>query len=233
MNDCEKCRELISCLLDGELSDSERSFVRGHIADCPECSAVYEAFSAISGQMKLEEDIPDGLHEKIMSGIKAKPRKKTGGIVWIKYLSAAACLAIVIFAGAKSGVFGPATNGADSSNPYVTETLPILDGRFTGQSDEESGDKAAYTQEQGAKTSVTLAAEDFEKLIALIKPADGAEKYEPAGEADYAVGLDDGSDTGIVLIYIEGERVYADSGDGAFPASCTADEICKILDAWA
>ena len=89
MTDCEKCREMISCLLDGELSQAEQSFVREHIAACPECRSVYDAFSAVSAQLHEEEPLPDGLHEKIMSGIKAKPKKKTG-IVWIKYLSVAA-----------------------------------------------------------------------------------------------------------------------------------------------
>ena len=230
MIDCEKCREMISCLLDGELSQAEQSLVREHIAACPECRSVYDAFSAVSEQMHEEEPLPDGLHEKIMSGIKAKPKKKTG-IVWIKYLSAAACLALVILAGAKSGMFGPAENKVDSNGLYVEETLPVLDGRFTGQSDEESGDKSAYTQEQRAKTSITLEEADLEKLLALIEPADGAEEYEPTAEADYAVSL--GEEAGFVLIYIDGDSVYADRGEGALPAPCTADEIRDLLDACA
>ena len=165
MIDCEKCREMISCLLDGELSQAEQSLVREHIASCPECRSVYDAFSAVSEQMHEEEPLPDGLHEKIMSGIKAKPKKKTG-IVWIKYLSVAACLALVIFAGVKSGMLSPAEHKTDSNDLYVAKSLPVLDGRFTGQSGEESD---GNTQEQSAKTSVTLEETDAEKLLALIK----------------------------------------------------------------
>lgn len=227
MIDCEKCREMISCLLDGELSQAEQSLVREHIASCPECRSVYDAFSAVSEQMHEEEPLPDGLHEKIMSGIKAKPKKKTG-IVWIKYLSVAACLALVIFAGVKSGMLSPAENKVDSNDLYVAETLPVLDGRFTGQSGEESD---GNTQEQSAKTSVTLEETDAEKLLALIEPADGAEEYEPTAEADYAVSL--GGDVGVVLIYIDGDSVYADRGEGALSAPCTADEIRDLLDACA
>ena len=153
MIDCEKCREMISCLLDGELSEAEQSLVREHIASCPECRSVYDAFSAVSEQMHEEESLPDGLHEKIMSGIKAKPKKKTG-IVWIKYLSVAACLALVIFAGAKSGMLGPAENKVDSIKLYVEETLPVLDGRFTGQTD--NGDKTTYTLAQNSKTRAAV-----------------------------------------------------------------------------
>ena len=227
MTDCEKCREMISCLLDGELSQAEQSFVREHIAACPECRSVYDAFSAVSAQLHEEEPLPDGLHEKIMSGIKAKPKKKTG-IVWIKYLSVAACLALVIFAGVKSGMLSPAENKVDSNDLYVAKSLPVLDGRFTGQSGEESD---GNTQEQSAKTSVTLEETDAEKLLALIEPADGAEEYEPTAEADYAVSL--GGDVGVVLIYIDGDSVYADRGEGALSAPCTADEILDLLDACA
>lgn len=227
MTDCEKCREMISCLLDGELSQAEQSFVREHIAACPECRSVYDAFSAVSAQLHEEEPLPDGLHEKIMSGIKAKPKKKTG-IVWIKYLSVAACLALVIFAGIKSGMLSPAEHKTDSNDLYVAKSLPVLDGRFTGQSGEESD---GNTQEQSAKTSVTLEETDAEKLLALIEPADGAEEYEPTAEADYAVSL--GGDVGVVLIYIDGDSVYADRGEGALSAPCTADEIRDLLDACA
>lgn len=227
MTDCEKCREMISCLLDGELSQAEQSLVREHIASCPECRSVYDAFSAVSEQMHEEEPLPDGLHEKIMSGIKAKPKKKTG-IVWIKYLSVAACLALVIFAGVKSDMLSPAEHKTDSNDLYVAKSLPVLDGRFTGQSGEESN---GNTQEQSAKTSVTLEETDAEKLLALIEPADGAEEYEPTAEADYAVSL--GGDVGVVLIYIDGDSVYADRGEGALSAPCTADEIRDLLDACA
>lgn len=227
MTDCEKCREMISCLIDGELSQAEQSFVREHIAACPECRSVYDAFSAVSAQLHEEEPLPDGLHEKIMSGIKARPKKKTG-IVWIKYLSVAACLALVIFAGVKSGMLSPAEHKTDSNDLYVAKSLPVLDGRFTGQSGEESD---GNTQEQSAKTSVTLEETDAEKLLALIEPADGAEEYEPTAEADYAVSL--GGDVGVVFIYIDGDSVYADRGEGALSAPCTADEIRDLLDACA
>ncbi len=231
MIDCEKCREMISCLLDGELSQAEQSLVREHIASCPECRSVYDAFSAVSEQMHEEEPLPDGLHEKIMSGIKAKPKKKTG-IVWIKYLSVAACLALVIFAGAKSGMLGPAENKVDSIKLYVEETLPVLDGRFTGQTD--NGDKTTYTLAQNSKTRAAVSAETAEKLRTLLAPAEDAHsEYVVSGEADYAVSFDDGVEPDFVLIYIDDGRVYADYGNGAFAAAGSAQEICDLLDACA
>ena len=125
-------------------------------------------------------------------------------------------------------MLSPAEHKTDSNDLYVAKSLPVLDGRFTGQSGEESG---GNTQEQSAKTSVTLEETDAEKLLALIEPADGAEEYEPTAEADYAVSL--GGDVGVVLIYIDGDSVYADRGEGALSAPCTADEIRDLLDACA
>lgn len=231
MIDCEKCREMISCLLDGELSQAEQSLVREHIAACPECRSVYDAFSAVSAQLHEEEPLPDGLHEKIMSGIKAKPKKKTG-IVWIKYLSVAACLALVIFAGVKSGMLSPAENKVDSNDLYVAETLPVLDGRFTGQSG--NGDKTTYTLAQNAKTRAAVSAETAEKLRTLLAPAEDAHsEYVVSGEADYAVSFDDGVEPDFVLIYIDDGRAYADYGNGAFAAAGSAQEIRDLLDACA
>ena len=202
MIDCEKCREMISCLLDGELSEAEQSLVREHIASCPECRSVYDAFSAVSEQMHEEESLPDGLH------------------------------ALVIFAGAKSGMLGPAENKVDSIELYVEETLPVLDGRFTGQT--VNGDKTTYTLAQNSKTRAAVSAETAEKLRTLLAPAEDAHsEYVVSGEADYAVSFDDGVEPDFVLIYIDDGRAYADYGNGAFAAAGSAQEICDLLDACA
>lgn len=229
MIDCEKCREMISCLLDDELSDAEQSLVREHIAVCPECRRVYDAFCTISGQMHESEPLPDGLHEKIMNGINAKPKKKTG-IVWIKYLSAAACLALVIFAGAKSGILSPDSGMDHAANDMysVSATAPVCDG--IGDEKAEN-DSYFYNgeQKQASMESITIQdASSAEKLTALLEPADKARgDYTPANEPDYSVMLPDGSS---VFIYFDGEAVYADFGDGTFLAAGSADDVRALLE---
>lgn len=229
MIDCEKCREMISCLLDNELSDTEQSLVREHIAVCPECRSVYDAFCTISEQMHESEPLPDGLHEKIMNGINAKPKKKTG-IVWIKYLSAAACLALVIFAGAKSGILSPDRGMDHAANDMysVSATAPVCDG--IGDEKAEN-DSYFYNgeQKQASMESITIQdASSAEKLTALLEPADKARgDYTPANEPDYSVMLPDGSS---VFIYFDGEAVYADFGDGTFLAAGSADDVRALLE---
>lgn len=51
MKDCEYYREKISCLMDGELSPEETAGLEAHIEGCPECRALYEAFTAVSAAL--------------------------------------------------------------------------------------------------------------------------------------------------------------------------------------
>lgn len=225
MTDCEKCREMISCLLDGELSDAQRSLVREHIAGCPECRSVYDAFCAISEQMREPEPLPEGLHDKIMSGIGAEPKRKTG-IVWIKYLSAAACIALVIFAGAKSGILS-LNNDADHApdDVYSVSVTPPDDGEF----DSSRANNGSEEQKQLALSKVDVTDEDTaNKLAALLEPVSPARgDIDSAGEPDYAVSLPDGS---TVLIYLDGQAVYADFGDGEVLTVGSADDVRALLD---
>lgn len=40
--ECEQAEELISALIDDELSDPERSSIEGHLKDCPKCQRTYD-----------------------------------------------------------------------------------------------------------------------------------------------------------------------------------------------
>lgn len=107
---CEKYQELISCLIDGEITPEERAELEKHIASCPECKAMYEDFSALSDMMDDSmAQVPDSLHEKIMSGVKSTAAKKSKKPLIIRlrpYMAAAACLVVAVGAvfAARNGV---------------------------------------------------------------------------------------------------------------------------------
>lgn len=103
MNECELYQELISRLVDGELSRDEYKAVKAHIESCDECSAMFAVFASLSDIIGSEDEpLPDGLHEEIMAGVRrqamadrnrhrlSKPLRNT--------LAAAACAALVLFA---------------------------------------------------------------------------------------------------------------------------------------
>ncbi len=98
MSDCERYEELISALLDGQLSEKEEAEVRAHMAECTQCRAMYEAFAAV-GAALAAEDVPDTLHDGIMAKIHtAEKAKKTQGIIvrLRPILAAAACLVVLV-----------------------------------------------------------------------------------------------------------------------------------------
>ena len=93
MRDCEEYRLWISAQLDGELGEAERRELRTHLGGCPDCAALYEAFSRVSAAM-VPEELPEGLHGRIMAPVLASaPRKKAPWL--LPALSAAACFIAV------------------------------------------------------------------------------------------------------------------------------------------
>ena len=63
MSGCEKYQELISAMLDGELSTEKTVELSVHLAKCPECRAMYEAFSAMR---EANEDIDMPIEEHLI-----------------------------------------------------------------------------------------------------------------------------------------------------------------------
>ena len=105
MSDCARYRELISLLLDGELTAEQESSLRTHIKTCAECKRAYEAFSGLS--KAISEDMaepPEMLAKGVM--FKIRNRKKHRRFAYGKFTALAACLAVILFSAAKFGYLG-------------------------------------------------------------------------------------------------------------------------------
>jgi len=50
---CEEAEELISALVDNELSDPERFSIEGHLRDCPRCRRVYEWARDLNSEIRM------------------------------------------------------------------------------------------------------------------------------------------------------------------------------------
>ena len=98
MSGCERWEQMISALLDGELSPEEETELRAHMAACPDCAAMYEAFAAVGAAVRAQ-DVPDTLHVQIMETVHAaqKASRTQSKIVRLRpILAAAACLIFVV-----------------------------------------------------------------------------------------------------------------------------------------
>lgn len=146
MRNCEYYQELISRSLDDELGVEERKELAVHLASCPSCSQMRQLMADVSQIMEEDmEELPDGLHENIMAGIrrsemikKNKPVEKPGKHFAPSrfritkpvrnLLATAACMALVIVAALS---LNPASRAesvvAERETPAVTAREPVQD----------------------------------------------------------------------------------------------------------
>ena len=103
MNSCEYYQELISSLVDGELSDEENEALMLHLNSCSRCNAMYAVFHDLSDILSEEpQPLPEGLHENIMAGVRRSEIKKKNRrmrkVGLRTAMTAAACAVLVLFA---------------------------------------------------------------------------------------------------------------------------------------
>jgi anti-sigma factor RsiW len=90
---CDETQELITGLVDNELSATERAAVEGHLAECHDCTAQFEQETALKRDMKLAASavvVPQALREKIEphSGELRSPARETKGVSVLEWLGA-------------------------------------------------------------------------------------------------------------------------------------------------
>jgi anti-sigma factor RsiW len=75
---CEQAEELISSLIDDELSDPERSSIEGHLKDCPKCQRAYEYGRVLDREMRTVSAsvvAPVDLRQRILSDQRATTKE--------------------------------------------------------------------------------------------------------------------------------------------------------------
>lgn len=105
MKSCDYYQELISRMLDGDLSRAQRDELAEHVKVCPDCAAVYVAFRSLSEHLGEElEDVPQTVHENVMAEIRRDQIRRKNTVRhthrrWHAVLTAAACLVLIVAAG--------------------------------------------------------------------------------------------------------------------------------------
>lgn len=91
--------EAISAYIDGELSENESKKLEEHIKNCSECAETLARYRGFKAEIeKMEYEVPDDLHERIMNGI--KDRIKTGNAVGKKKITPTLSRRIGLWCGA-------------------------------------------------------------------------------------------------------------------------------------
>ncbi len=99
MSQCEIYQELISRMVDGDLSAQEEADLARHIETCPDCAALFQAFSVLSHRIGEDlEESPFDLRDNVMAEIHREEIRRRNRIPTIlrSVLSAAACVAVIV-----------------------------------------------------------------------------------------------------------------------------------------
>ncbi len=110
MSGCEYYQELISRMLDEDISRDERAALAEHLGACRECAAMYQAFSALSdtissGMVDPPEELTDNIMAELRrSEIRRKNRRMPRQMK--NLIAAAACAAVVIAAVGGAAIVG-------------------------------------------------------------------------------------------------------------------------------
>ena len=239
---CDEVREKISVMIDEALSEEDRTLVTEHLAACPECMQVFEAFSALSACLGELEEPPEGLRDAVMEKVRVQARRP----VWRKYLmrfaGVAACFAMILYAGSAAGLlplgsfsgsdsaqvnaalFTSADSASAESMPMASEEQEPLYARlmeygnatlYEDGCQEERRFSAAYCEKEAEDTAGTEGNTVAAlELQDLLAWGSDAEYGSESGDPDYTVTFSD--DTGIssvLLIWVEGDSLYCEDPD--------------------
>lgn len=212
MAHCDESIELISAALDGALSPEEQTRLEAHLAQCPDCKALYEDLTCIH-QNLLDlppVEVPQGLTERIMEAVAAEaaqskvvplPQPKKSAFPWQRWAATAAAVAVVILGGWQMAL-GPHKGASDLKAASFRETdLPsppasagpglqaYSDGTTVPEPDAvpelaETANGVFSVQTQGAKVDQTSEPPTVEVTPARAKTAPSAPPAPTAAPAE-------------------------------------------------
>lgn len=143
MSGCEYYQELISRMLDEDISRDERAALAEHLGTCRECAAMYQAFSALSdtissGMVDPPEELTDNIMAELRrSEIRRKNRRMPRQMK--NFIAAAACAAVVIAAVGGVAIVGSHRN---ETAVYESRTSRISSGNISTAGEENASVEA-------------------------------------------------------------------------------------------
>lgn len=223
MEQCEAMQARISRMLDEDLDAAEQRELAEHLKSCANCRAMYEAFSALSGE--LQNDLvepPESLRENVMAEIRREQVRAKNRRPWRYALAVAAMAALVIgvhFAAGNRMVadLGKSVEIAASAQPFeAAASGGMMMYAANSAAEEDSVEEAAPAlpvydlPEQRWEDFLTPAAgKQRSKTTADIAPSEALTSAAEEPELFAELRLADGS----VQLRSRGEELFAEDPD--------------------
>jgi anti-sigma factor RsiW len=201
-SNCEYYQQLISQMLDGDLLEPEQNALQSHLQTCPDCQALYAAFSDISDAMQADMvSPPEALTPGVMARIQAdndapasqdpantiealSSRGKRVVRRWPSYV-AAACLVVLIGAGLTSSLRSSVSTASDTAAAMPETAMAIV----TEAEESETAQRSAGTAQTYNGADMEAAADD--SITGSV-----AQSYSLAEEADMEAAEEGTLDSG-------------------------------------
>ncbi len=216
---CEEYRSMISCAVDGELSEEEKRALEAHLSDCEDCRAYREALGALTEELQALPEPPAELKNRVMDSVKAELRRKKLRRL-TRYGSLAACLALAL----GLGLFRFGGRDAKSAAAPMTMMAPAA-GMTESASATAENDicEAAEATEEESMMLMANALPDAEAVArSFLYERDGRDYGECSieyGESvgDYTPVLEDYTPVGqITAVHFETVTVLLDESLSVF-----------------
>lgn len=245
MSSCEQVQELISRMLDEELTPAEAEVLRRHRESCPDCAAMYAAFHALSESLSQDlEEPPASLRENVMAELRREEirQKHSRRSVWPAIAAAAACLLLVLGLGR---IAAPRVDSRSAVTAAVPPSVVTADfsavNAARGAEAEEAAPEGAAPAERAVFNDAAPAAAAQDSIAELdlsgrmsleraleILQGEAADADVPLTEPALILRLSDGD---LTLYRHEGQLLYADPADGQpMRCACGEDELPALLE---
>lgn len=146
---CEEALVLLSGHLDGANTPEEEARLEAHLARCPDCRRILDAYTAMDqGILELSEEPPAQLHQRIMEAVAAapKPSRRRRVRPAVMGLAAAAVLCLALGLGyLPRQTEEPAQPQVARASYTQTDALPVQEDTPDVATRELPGDAAAPT----------------------------------------------------------------------------------------
>lgn len=125
MSGCDRYLEMISELVDGELTEPHKTELLEHLEACPGCRRVYDAFSAISLSLG-ETAAPEGFAADVMAAVKTQggsgsKRTRRPGKSLVRRLALAACIVLAVLASVRLALPSDNLVSGSSAEPQAAQ----------------------------------------------------------------------------------------------------------------
>ena len=116
---CEEYRAMISCAVDGELTEEEQRQLDAHLMACEDCRVYRNALRSLSEALQTPVETPAALRSFVMGSVRAEMRKKKIR-AFRRYGSLAACLVLI----ASLGLLPRMEKAKSAEAPMMLQAAP-------------------------------------------------------------------------------------------------------------